>query len=178
MPETAVATTRKDVERIDKQMRMHLHTRIMYKMRSAGWQVSWTQLVDRMKREYLKRHCDVDSSRDLSGPDLERACLVIEGITIARPADALYAVLSLAQRRTIVRIGKYVLAPVYGESWYWAQQQVWVNEFLAGTVVDTQTQEPAVHRVKRIDDLTLAEARYVIQRLEKIEAKLHMEGKL
>lgn len=57
------------------------------------------------------------------------------------------------QRKRIVRLGRYVLGERYGKDWFWKKLPEWTKK-------------------TRLDDLTHAEAHYVIQRLEKIEAAL------
>lgn len=61
--------------------------------------------------------------------------------------------LSDKQRKRIVRLGRYVLGERYGKDWFWKKLPEWTKKH-------------------RLDELTHAEAHYVIQRLEKIEAAI------
>lgn len=62
------------------------------------------------------------------------------------------------QRKAIIRLGKYVLGPVYGDTWLFKKLKEWIPRFADVQRVD-------------IGELTNSEAWYVIRRLEKIEAK-------
>lgn len=76
---------------------------------------------------------------------------------------ALEPKMSEKQRKRIIRLGLYVLAPYYGKDWFWRKCKEWVVRF---------------HHVERInlDHMTNQEAWYVIQRLERIEKRLKQHG--
>lgn len=61
--------------------------------------------------------------------------------------------LSEGQRKRIIRLGRYVLGEKYGKDWFWKKLREWTKK-------------------SRLDDLTHAEAHYIIKRMEKIEARL------
>ncbi len=58
------------------------------------------------------------------------------------------------QRRRIIRLGRYVIGERYGKDWFWRNLKEWTKK-------------------SRIEDLTVAEAHYVIKRMEKIEYGMH-----
>lgn len=64
--------------------------------------------------------------------------------------------ITVRQRKSIIRLGRYVLGEHYGKDWFWKKLNEWTKK-------------------SKLDDLTVAEARYVIERLEKIEKRLGIE---
>ncbi len=69
------------------------------------------------------------------------------------------------QRKRIIRLGLYVLGPVYGKEWFWTKCKKWIVR---------------LHDAKRVelDELTNSEAWYLIRRLEKIEKRLIQTGEV
>ena len=69
------------------------------------------------------------------------------------------------QRKRIIRLGLYVLGPVYGKEWFWAKCKKWIVR---------------LHDAKRVDldELTNSEAWYLIRRLERIEKRLLETGEM
>ena len=69
------------------------------------------------------------------------------------------------QRKRIIRLGLYVLGPVYGKEWFWAKCKKWIVR---------------LHDAKRVDldELTNSEAWYLIRRLERIEKRLLETGEI
>lgn len=64
--------------------------------------------------------------------------------------------ITVRQRKSIIRLGRYVLGEHYGKDWFWKKLNEWTKK-------------------SKLDELTVAEARYVIERLEKIEKRLGIE---
>jgi hypothetical protein len=69
------------------------------------------------------------------------------------------------QKKRIIRLGLYVLGPVYGKDWFWKKCTQWIVR---------------LHDAKRVDldQLTNQEAWYLIRRLEKIEKRLLQTGEI
>jgi hypothetical protein len=70
-----------------------------------------------------------------------------------------------SQRKRLIRLGLYVLGPVYGKDWFWAKCKKWIIR---------------LHDAKRVDldQLTNQEAWYLIRRMEKIEKRLLQTGEI
>lgn len=74
-------------------------------------------------------------------------------------AQRLEPLISEKQRKRIVRLGLYVLGPVYGKQWFWEKCKKWIVRLKDAKTVD-------------LNSLTNQEAWYLIQRLERIEKRL------
>ena len=158
-------------------LRQRLHMLLIDKMNRAGWQTHFTPCVQKMKLEFLMRYCNVTTSKRLDAEACEAATQRLREITIAPPTLAIHQRPTIQQRKAIVRLGRYVLGPVYGDKWFWKMLPDWVHEYW-GTTYDHETDtDLSKRKVTRIDDLTRDEARYVIQRLEKVEARLKTTGR-
>ena len=159
-------------------LRQQLHRLLMLKMNQAGWQTHFTPCVQKMKREFLMRYVGVTSSKFLDAEMCELAITRLKEIAVSTPRHAQHQRITVQQRKAIVKLGRYQLGKVYGDKWFWAQLPVWVKEFWVD-VFDEETGTDLSQRfVHRIDDLSVSEARYVIQRMEKIEYQLAREGRL
>ena len=91
----------------------------------------------------------IEQLRELSGIMLD-ACQYGNQM---EKAQRLEPAISEKQRKRIIRLGKYVLGPRYGNTWFWKKLKEWTGK-------------------TKIDDLTNAEAHYMIKRLESIERRL------
>lgn len=67
--------------------------------------------------------------------------------------------LTTAQRKRLIKLGLYVLAPYYGKDWFWNKCKEWVVRLKNAQRVN-------------LDEMTNQEAWYVIRRMEKIEKRL------
>lgn len=98
----------------------------------------------------------------------ELKAMVDESRRAGRKLDAgqsLEPKLTDKQRKRIIRLGLYVLGPVYGQEWFWAKCKKWIVRLHDAERVD-------------LDQLTNQEAWYLIRRLEKIEARLLKTGEV
>ncbi len=152
-----------------QNLRMKLHSRIVYAMRRAAWQASYLPAVKHVKRQYLSRAFSVSSSTALDANQL-RAAIDEWTLTIklSPPTDKHFSIPTDAELKKIVRLGKYKLGSIYGDKWFWNHLPDWTESYYEQ--VDTQ-QYPA-RRVKSLHDLSAYEAEHVIRILEQVEKKV------
>lgn len=79
--------------------------------------------------------------------------------------QALEPKLTPSQKKRIIKLGLYVLGPVYGKEWFWKKCKAWIVR---------------LHDANRVnlDELTNQEAWYMIRRLERIEKHLKSTGEI
>ena len=159
-------------------LRQQLHKLLVQKMDRAGYQTHYLPAVVMMKAEFLKRYCGVVSSKNLDAAMCEYAIEQLQSVTIAMPRKAQHKRPTIQQRKKIARLGKYVLGAVYGDQWFWKNLPEWIAELYLGATDSDSGIDISKRTVRKIDNLTQYEAWYIIQRMEKIEAKLHKDGRL
>ncbi len=159
-------------------LRQRLHRLLIEKMNRAGWQTAYLPAVVAMKRQFLTRYCGVSSSKDLDSAMCDYAIEQLRGISIAEPQWPVHQRPTVDQRKKIVRLGKYRLAPVYGEAWFWKKLPEWIHEYHQDEIDPATGIDLSKRRVTSINMMTRAEAWYIIQRLEKVEARLEEERRL
>ncbi|MCZ7556812.1 MAG: hypothetical protein M5R41_10475 [Bacteroidia bacterium] len=159
-------------------LRQQLHKLLVAKMDRAGYQTHYLPCVVQMKQEFLKRYCGVTSSRQLDAAMCEYAIEQLQSVTIAMPRKAQHKRPTIQQRKKIARLGKYVLGAVYGDQWFWNNLPVWIGELYAGATDLESGVDISKRTVRKIDNLTQYEAWYIIQRMEKVEFKLHKDGRV
>lgn len=159
-------------------LRQRLHRLLIEKMNRAGYQTHFVPAVALMKREFLQRYCGVTTSKDLDAGICEYAIEQLQNIAISQPRNVQFKRPTIKQRKALVRLGRYVLGAVYGDGFFWKKMPEWIAELYADAkemYADVDLSKRTVHR---LDNLTSYEAWYIIQRMEKIEVKLHEEGRL
>jgi hypothetical protein len=159
-------------------LRRQLHRLLIIKMNRAGWQTHFTPAVTAMKRQFLLRYCGVYSSKDLDAGMCEFAIEQLRDVAISAPRNIHHKRPSVDQRKRVVRLGRYVLGAVYGQNWFWKKLPEWIGELYDGQTDPETGEDLSKRRVRQLENLTSYEAWYIIQRMEKIEAKLHHEGRL
>jgi len=165
---------------LDGLKRVRLHNLLVAKMHKAGYQTHYKPVVVMMKREFLKKYMGVVSSKELEGDAIDQAYKHLLNLAIKEPDAKASEILplSIEQRKKIIRIGRYVLGKHYGDDkWFWAKLPVYVMDFHAGEIHKETGIALSTRKVRKLDDLTRAEAHYVIQRLEAIEYNITCGGK-
>lgn len=158
-------------------LRQRLHKLLVDKLHRAGWQTNYLPSVTVTKRVFLMQHFGVRSSRDLRSRDLHKACSLIQNIAIKEPHESEYMRLTIAQRKKIIAIG-FKLSEHYGNpKWTFKKLAEWTTEFYRDTIHQLTGIDLTKRRVRRIEDLTKAEAHYIIQRMEKIEYSIEVNRK-
>ncbi len=159
-------------------LRRQLHRLLIIKMNRAGWQTHYTPAVTAMKREFLRRYCGVSTSKDLDAGMCLFAIEQMQSLAISPPRNIHHKRPSVDQRKRVVRLGRYVLGSVYGQNWFWKKLPEWIGELYQHATDPETGEDLSKRRVRQLENLTSYEAWYIIQRMEKIEAKLHHEGRL
>ncbi len=152
-----------------QQLRMKLHQRVILAMRRSGWQHTYDGAVRHVKRAYLQRVFDVDSSTALGDEELRLAINSWTfSIKLEPPTDKHYALPTAAELKKIVRLGKYKLGAVYGQDWFWRHLPEWTRNYyeqVDNTVYPART-------CTALNQLSAYEAEHVIRILEQIEKKV------
>jgi hypothetical protein len=156
----------------EPELRQLLHRTIANKAARAGWQKHYPPGIIMLKHKFLMQHFCVESSKELNAEQLQTARQILATVEFGKAPDSTYATASSDQIRKIVRIGKYVIGPTYGEDWYLKQLPVYMRDLYSGCVHVEAEFDLKTRRVHELNQLTAKEAYYVIQRLEQVEFAL------
>jgi hypothetical protein len=156
------------------QKRKALHRELLKRLDMAGYQTSRIDIVRAIKSTWLQGLFGVTSSKEMDDAQLDVALLEVLILTLSVPTDSSVRKMSMEQRRCIIRLGKYVLGPKYGDGWFWRKLPEWTVDF--NTQTGTPSGDGRIRKVTRLDDLTMAEAVYIIRVMEQIEFRLKSGG--
>jgi len=155
-------------------LRQTLHILIIQSMKRAQWQTAYKPAVEYVKRKFLQEYFNVQSSTQLDDERLNLACMQLRTnqTVIKAPVHKAFALPSMPMISKIIKVGRYVLANIYGNDFLERNLERWISEYYAdlpATYIEYIRLEP--HTVHHLKELTFDEAAYIIKRLEQIETK-------